>query len=82
MYRDQGYKYPVTEFPMIKSGGYRVRALGFCLCLFVCLFVCFWPHHEAYGILVPQLGIEPVPPAVEARSLNHWTAREARSTWV
>ena len=29
----------------------------------------------ACGILVPQAGIEPVPPAVEARSLNHWTAR-------
>ena len=26
----------------------------------------FWPHHMAYGILVPQLEIEPVPPAVEA----------------
>ena len=30
----------------------------------------------ACGILVPRLGIEPVPPAVEARSPNHWTARE------
>ena len=28
------------------------------------------------GILVPQPGIEPVPPAVEAWSLNHWTTRE------
>ena len=27
-------------------------------------------------ILIPWLGIEPVPPAVEAWSLNHWTARE------
>ena len=27
-------------------------------------------------ILVPWPGIEPVPPAVEAQSLNHWTARE------
>ena len=27
-------------------------------------------------ILVPQPGIEPVPPAVEVWSLNHWTARE------
>ena len=27
-------------------------------------------------ILVPGPGIEPVPPAVEARSLKHWTARE------
>ena len=32
--------------------------------------------HEAYGILVPCAGIEPMPPAVEAWSLNHWTARE------
>ena len=30
----------------------------------------------ACGILVPRTGIEPAPPAVEARSLNHWTARE------
>ena len=30
----------------------------------------------AYGILVPYLGIEPVPPAVKAQSLNHWTMRE------
>ena len=29
-----------------------------------------------YGILVPQPGIKPVPYAVEAWSLNHWTARE------
>ena len=28
-------------------------------------------------ILVPRLGIGPMPPAVEARSLNHWTARES-----
>ena len=30
----------------------------------------------ACGILVPQRGIKPTPPAVEARSLNHWTTRE------
>ena len=30
----------------------------------------------AYGILVPHPGIEPAPPAVEAWSLNHQTARE------
>ena len=27
-------------------------------------------------ILVPQLGIKPMPPSVDAQSLNHWTARE------
>ena len=37
------------------------RFLAFGVCLF---FV-------AYRILVPQLGIEPVPPAVEAPSLNY-----------
>ena len=30
----------------------------------------------ACGILVPQPGIEPMPPALEAQSLNHWSARE------
>ena len=33
-------------------------------------------HRKACGILLPQPAIEPTPPAVEARSLNHWTARE------
>ena len=41
-----------------------------------CLFLIFWPHHAACGILVPWPGIEPAPPAVEAWSLNYWTARE------
>ena len=39
-------------------------------------FFFFWPHCAAYGIIVPQPGIEPSPPAVEAQSLTHWTARE------
>ena len=33
----------------------------------------FWP---SCGIFVPPPGIEPTPPAVEAQSHNHWTARE------
>ena len=36
----------------------------------------FWLYCTACGILVPQPGIEPVSPAVEAQSLNHWTARK------
>ena len=39
-------------------------------------FFFFWPCRTACGILVPQPGIKPMPPAVEAWSLNHWTARE------
>lgn len=30
----------------------------------------------ARRIFVPQPGVEPVSPAVEARSSSHWTARE------
>ena len=30
----------------------------------------------AYGILVPQSGVEPISPVLEAQSLNHWTSRE------
>lgn len=36
----------------------------------------FWTHHEACGILVPQPGVEPRPPAVKSLSPNPWTARE------
>ena len=36
----------------------------------------FWLHLEAHGILAPQLGIKPTPPAVEAQILNYWTTRE------
>ena len=41
-----------------------------------CNFFFFLPSPVARGILVPQPGIKPVPPALEAQSLNHWTARE------
>ena len=36
----------------------------------------------ASGILVPQPGIEPMPPEVEAQSLNHWTAREIPQSFI
>ena len=36
----------------------------------------FWPYPLARGIVVPQSGIEPVPPAVEAWSPNHLTTWE------
>ena len=46
---------------------------GFCLL--------FWPCHAAFEILVPQPGVEPVSPAVEAQGLNHWTTREVWLVW-
>lgn len=42
--------------------------------LLFCFF--FWPCYMACNILVPQPGIELVPPAVELQNTNHWTARE------
>ena len=35
-----------------------------------------WLQHIVCGILVPQPGIEPMPPALAAPSVNHWTTRE------
>ena len=37
--------------------------------------------HMAGEILVPPSGIKPVPTAVEAQSLNHWTAGEVLYTF-
>ena len=51
--------------------------------LFICCFkgsvasfIFFLPPHAAQGILDPQPGIEPVPPALRVQSLNYWTIRE------
>ena len=43
---------------------------------FLTAVLLFWGCCVACGILVPQPGIQPVPPAVEAWSPNHCTARE------
>ena len=44
-------------------------------------FFFFLPYHEACWILVPQPGVEPVPRAVEAWSLSHWTASKVPCGW-
>ena len=48
--------------------------------LFFCLFV--WPQSNACGIRVPWLGIELIPFALGARSLNHWTTREVPEAYI
>ena len=47
-----------------------------CLCCHRTFFFFFLPCLTTCGILVPRPGIEPMPPEVEARSLNHWFTRE------
>ena len=47
--------------------------------VFIFTYICgvfFLAMPQACGILLPWPGIEPVAPAVEAWSLNHWTARQ------
>ena len=41
----------------------------------VTLFI-YWPYSMVCGILVPWLGMEPMPPAGEAQSLNYLTTRK------
>ena len=41
----------------------------------VTLFI-YWPHSMVCGILVPWPGMEPMPPAGEAQSLNYLTTRK------
>ena len=36
----------------------------------------FWSCHVVCGVLVPWPGMEPIPAALEAQSLNHWTSKE------
>ena len=54
----------------------RTRTLPYHCSNFFFFFFFFWPCHSAYGILVPQPGIEPRSWAVKAQTLNHWTTRE------
>ena len=75
----QIYMWPKTMFfQHIVSGGKKLKPISRKLFgedlpgyLPVFLNLCFWLHPVAYGIFP-----EPAPSAVEAQSLNHWTARE------
>ena len=45
------------------------------------LFFFVWPCCVACIILIPWPGMEPMSPALESQSLNHWTIREAPATF-
>ena len=48
---------------------------GKCLMQDIATFFFFF-FCVACGILVPQPGTKPAPPALEAQSFKHWTTRE------
>ena len=50
---------------------------SFWICYNIASLLCFGFGHEACEILASLLGIEPAPPSMEGKSLNHWTTREA-----
>ena len=58
----------------------RTFALTVSTAAFFFFFFFFWLHCETCVILVPWLGIKPPLLAIEAWSLNHWTAREVPSS--
>ena len=49
--------------------------------LFVCLRVCAFDHTEQH-VELPWPGIEPMSPAAEAQSLNHWTTKKTLNPLV
>ena len=71
----------LRRVPLFIEGAILIKSQYICLLpqdtapFHLCFFYS-WPPHTACGILVSQPGTEPMPPAVEAQSLNHWIARE------
>ena len=54
-----------------------VREQVVCVCVFSQCCKSFWLYLLPVCVTsVSQPGIEPVPPALEAQSLNHWTTGE------
>lgn len=45
--------------------------------IYMHLFI-YWPYMVC-GILVPEPGIQPAPPALEGQGLSHWTTKEVPS---
>ena len=75
LYCSPQWLYQFTFPPTAQEGSlFSTPSLAFVV--YRLFFFFFWPHCAACRILVPQPGIEPTPPAVEAQKLNHWTARE------
>lgn len=55
---------PPRNFPKVSSFFFKILS---------------WPCFVACKILIAGLGIKPVPPALRAWSLNHWTTGKSRS---
>ena len=66
-----------SVLPMNIQGWFPLGLTGFDLLAVQGTLKSLFQHHSSKcRILIPRLGIEPVPPAVEAQSLKHWTIKE------
>ena len=66
-----------TPFCYVIHGCSLLRVLFYLLFKFFKKFTfIFQLHYAACGILAHQRGIKPMPPALEAWSLKHWSTRE------
>ena len=85
--REQETPWTILSFVAVKNNIF-ISIFTFCFSnfrvkkLWVFLFLfCFCFLAEPCGILVPQPGIEPVPPALEVQSLNHRTITKVPKFW-
>ena len=68
-------------FPVCSTPGHRLRETGLFFFLrvlsspepfyYFIVIITIWPCRLVYGTLVPQPGIQQMPPALEAQSRNH-----------
>lgn len=65
------YQCTITEYKHSMSATYLMG---------ITFFFFIWPLHAACGILILQTGTKSMPPALEAKNLNHWAAREGPDT--
>ena len=73
MFKYEHHKYQLQQHLTLWLGH---RTFAFLMLhIYVMLGFFFWLHPATCGILVPRPGIKPVPPALEAWSIN-WTVKE------
>lgn len=58
-----------------RTFSFLLLSIHICFYFFIIIFS-FWPQCTAYGIFVPQLGLEPMSLALRVQSPNHWTTRD------
>ena len=59
----------------------RIEAVLFTFNIYIYIYIYIYIGCTAWLVELPGPGIEPLPPAVEAWHLNHWTTGEVHSVF-